>query len=84
MRIGDPHRHHGDPAEDLSILGITDVPDRHLRLWAGDEQQVVALEFAPAAGITIIPKLREIHGAIMLGCPYALADLRLTCVDLYK
>jgi hypothetical protein len=45
---------------------------------------VVPLEFAPTAGITIIPKFHKIHRTFVFARPHVFRDLILLGIDLHE
>jgi hypothetical protein len=58
------------------------VPDWYRRFGGRDKEQAAPLEFAPAAGVTIVAKLDKIDRTVVFARPHTLGDLALTRIDL--
>ena len=81
--LSNAHRNRGDPADNFCFVRVPEMSDMPTRLWTRNQDQLVSVQFAPTASVSI-PKFDEIDGAIEFIFPSSRFYFVLTSVDLYK
>ena len=83
-RTCNAHGDTGDLPNDLRAAPIFEPPDRASRLGVRHQPQFPAVEFAPAANISVVAHLDEIDRTIEFGRPSPVENLPLGWVDLHE